>query len=113
MDADWIAARNTESAELLLSRRFDRLPALNFQPSTVNFGDHSEVSLFSMEIALMTRPRQILQVVRSPMLPRYDVLDVKRMEGIVRLPQPAIFAAVECPLPSLFTRLGVHQEAAG
>ena len=49
MDADLIAARNTESAELLLRLRLDRFPS---QLLTINFDDQGEVSLFS------TRPRR-------------------------------------------------------
>jgi len=55
MDADSIAARTTERAELLPPPPLDCFPSLNFQPSTINVGDQSEVSN-SASLDLADRP---------------------------------------------------------
>src|SRR5205807_4652686 len=39
--------RNSKSAKICF--RVDRFPSLNFQPSTINFGDQSEVSFCSTQ----------------------------------------------------------------
>ena len=54
---------------------------------------------------------EIFQIVAAAMLSRDDVLDVKRMEGVVFVSQTAILAAIGRPLSDLFAKLRVHQTA--
>ena len=64
-----------------------------------------------VQIALVTSPRQILQFIRAPVLSRDHMFDVKRVEWIVGLAQPALFTPVLRPLPHPLADLRVHQAA--
>ena len=55
-----------------------------------------------VQIALVTRPRQVRKVIRATMLPRHNMLDVKGVIGFVSLAQPTIPAPVIRTLPRQF-----------
>jgi hypothetical protein len=59
-------------------------------------------------IATATGPGQIDQVIVTSVLPRNDVLEVKRGIWVGMLWQPAIFATVTGSLTDKVSRIGVH-----
>ena len=54
-----------------------------------------------VQIALMTRPCQVLQIIGPPVLPRDDMLHVKRVEAVVTLVQAAVLATIARPKADL------------
>jgi hypothetical protein len=63
-----------------------------------------------VEIAVMTRERQILFYVFAFVLARRDVFDVER-QRLLLLPQPAILTATRCALFDQLAQPRVHQAA--
>jgi hypothetical protein len=61
-----------------------------------------------VEVAMMTRKREVRRIVGATVLPGDNVFDVKRHEREVRLSEPAILAALSCSLADELANRGVR-----
>ena len=66
-----------------------------------------------VQITMMAGPREVLKIVRAPMLSRDDMLDVESVIAVMLLAQTAVFTPVVRPLPDALPKLQIHQEADG
>jgi len=77
----------------------------------IRVGIHARQVRALVQVALVTSPGQVGQIIGAAVLTGLDVFGVKGMIRIVALGQMAILAAITRPLPHLRPGLSVHHAA--